>query len=144
VRVLGPLQVRRGGEEVDPRGPRPQLLLAILLASADQVVALDRLIADPYGDDPPPTARKSAQVHISNLRRAFGDDGPLTTLPGGYMFDTSGVEVDAIVFEREVGAAVALAASDPERASASGATDGTDWPSMASVESHRPARSDAS
>ena len=56
-RVLGPLEVvGPGGAAVDVGGAKPRALLALLLAEAGRVVAVDRIVATLWGDDPPPTA----------------------------------------------------------------------------------------
>lgn len=82
--VLGPLLVQ------DTRGPvtlasaKQRALLAILLLETPHVVPVERLIDELWGNDPPPTATKALQVHVSQLRRALGADQPIVTLPSGY------------------------------------------------------------
>ena len=51
-RVLGPLDVRRGGRSVAPAGARRRCLLAMLLLDADQVVPVERLIDGVWGESP--------------------------------------------------------------------------------------------
>ncbi len=113
VQVLGPLRVERGGEQLDLRGPRSRLLLAILVVAADQPVSYSRLVDDLYGDDPPATARKSIQVHVSNLRRELGE-GVIVTNSDGYQLVTELVSIDASEFANEVDAAGALVETDPQ------------------------------
>ena len=55
-RVLGPLEVLVDGTPVPLGGPRQRALLALLLAQANEVVPVDRLIDGVWGDDPPETA----------------------------------------------------------------------------------------
>ena len=82
--VLGPLLVQ------DTRGPvtlasaKQRALLAILLLETPHVVPVERLIDELWGNDPPPTAAKALQVHVSQLRRALGAAQPIVTLPSGY------------------------------------------------------------
>ncbi|MDW3212522.1 MAG: BTAD domain-containing putative transcriptional regulator [Ilumatobacteraceae bacterium] len=116
IRVLGPVVVERDGEPVDIGGPKPTLLLALLTAVSHQVVSVDTLIDGLWGDDPPATARKALQVHVSNVRRALGAEFPLRTAGGGYVVDRDRLDVDAIRFESELAAAVAALPSDPRSA----------------------------
>lgn len=118
VRVLGPIQVLRHGTAIDLGGARPRLALAILVAAAGRVVTLEDLIDGLYGEDPPPTARKSAQVHVSNLRRRMGDAHAITTVGGGYAVETRRVEIDALRFAAEHERLARLIEDDPVVASA--------------------------
>lgn len=113
VRVLGPLSVFVDGRPVEIGGPKPTLLLALLIARAGEVVSSDALIDGLWGDDPPPTARKAVQVHVSNLRRALGDDFPLHTSAGGYLVDGADLTIDAVQFERVVVDAGAVLEDEP-------------------------------
>ncbi len=114
--VLGPLRLLVDGEEVALGGPRPRLLLALLLVAGGRPVSIERLIDDLYGEDPPATARKSVQVHVSNLRRSLDRAEAIITTADGYRLHED-VEIDATVFASAVEEAVALAPSDPRRAS---------------------------
>jgi DNA-binding SARP family transcriptional activator/WD40 repeat protein/energy-coupling factor transporter ATP-binding protein EcfA2 len=119
VRVLGPLSVHIDGRQMEVGGPKPTLLLALLIARPGVVVSLDALIDGLWGDDPPPTARKAVQVHVSNLRRALGDEFPLCTAAGGYLVDADELHIDAVEFERTVAAAGAVLEDDPGTAAKS-------------------------
>jgi DNA-binding SARP family transcriptional activator len=66
-RILGPLEVSSEGRAVDLGGAKPRALLAMLLLDANSVVSKDRLIDALWEDDPPETAQKALQVHISGL-----------------------------------------------------------------------------
>jgi DNA-binding SARP family transcriptional activator len=113
VRVLGPVSVHIDGRQVEVGGPKPTLLLALLIARPGVVVSSDALIDGLWGNDPPPTARKAVQVHVSNLRRALGDDFPLRTSAGGYLVDADELNIDAVHFERAVAAAGAALEDEP-------------------------------
>ncbi len=113
VHVLGPVTVLVGGRPVDVGGPKPTLLLALLVACAGAVVSWEALIDGLWGEDPPPTARKAVQVHVSNLRRVLGDEFPLHTSSGGYLLDADRVAIDAIEFERTVDTASRAMERDP-------------------------------
>ncbi|WP_442387489.1 BTAD domain-containing putative transcriptional regulator [Mycobacterium sp.] len=73
LRVLGPLQVRQDGATVTIPGAKPRAILTMLGLHNGSVVSADTLIALLWGDDPPRTAAKALQTHISSLRRALGD-----------------------------------------------------------------------
>ncbi len=111
--VLGPVGLARDGVPIDIGGPKPTLLLALLLSAAGDVVGVETLIDGLWGDDPPATARKAVQVHVSNLRRALGEDFPLETVAGGYVITQHGLDVDATLFEADLAAATASLRRDP-------------------------------
>jgi DNA-binding SARP family transcriptional activator len=99
-RVLGRLEVADGGRPIKLGGERQRALLAILLLGRGEVMSADRLIDDLYGADPPPTAPKSLQAHISRLRKALGPQAPLQRAGTGYVLDLSESELDAERFSR--------------------------------------------
>ena len=96
-RVLGPLEVSEDGRPVDLGGPTQRALLAILLLHAGEVVSVERLIDDLWGDEPPATAVKSLQAHVSRLRRALNGagEGRLQTRGHGYELRVRPGELDA-------------------------------------------------
>ena len=117
VRGLGPLTVYCRDVPLDLGGRRQRVLLAILLAHLDRVVPTDRLIDGLWGEEPPQTARKALQMHVSNLRRSLGDDFPLKTAPGGYLVQSATIDYDVIDFERLVTSATAVLRADAAYAS---------------------------
>jgi DNA-binding SARP family transcriptional activator len=76
--VLGPLQVRRGGVPVSIPGAKPRAILTMLGLHGGSVVSADTLLELLWGNDPPRTAAKALQTHISSLRRTLGDGFVLT------------------------------------------------------------------
>src|SRR3954454_22304148 len=97
--ILGPLRVTNGDEgEIVLGGVKPAAVLAMLLLNANELVMADRLIEDLWEGEPPPTASKTLQVHISRLRRALGEDLIFTT-SGGYVLQVGSEQVDAMRFE---------------------------------------------
>jgi YVTN family beta-propeller protein len=115
-RILGPLEVRDNGREVSIRGRKLQSLLALLLLHAGEVVPRDRLIDDLWGEDPPSTAAKTLQVHVSRLRRELGD--AIVSHGGGYLIRVEPGELDLERFDRLVAEGrKALAEHQPDRAS---------------------------
>jgi YVTN family beta-propeller protein len=99
-RILGPLEIRDNGREVSIRGRKLQSLLALLLLHAGEVVSRDTLIDDLWGEDPPTTAAKTLQVHVSRLRRELGD--AIVSHGGGYSIRVEPGELDLERFEQLV------------------------------------------
>lgn len=99
-RVLGPLEVSEDGRPVDLGGPTQRALLAILLVHASEVVSVERLIDELWGDEPPATAVKTLQAHVSRLRRALNaaGEGRLQTRGHGYELRVRPGELDADQF----------------------------------------------
>lgn len=76
-RVLGPIQVVDELDEViDVGAPAQRLVLGQLLFHPNRVVSTDALVDAVWGDDPPPTARRSHR-HTSpgSARRSAGRAG---------------------------------------------------------------------
>ncbi len=119
-RILGPLEVARDGEPLPLGGGRQRTLLADLLIHRNQVVSIDRLIDDLWGEDPPETAANVLQVHISGLRKALGDGAnqPLITRKPGYLLRVGAEELDADRFESLVAQGKASLERDPAMAAA--------------------------
>ncbi|CAN5308678.1 hypothetical protein BH23ACT9_BH23ACT9_07170 [soil metagenome] len=57
IHLLGPVRVDRAGLPVPVRGRLPLGILALLANSASQVVAVEHLIQQLWGEAPPPAAR---------------------------------------------------------------------------------------
>jgi YVTN family beta-propeller protein len=122
-RILGPLEVTDQGREPAIATGKQRALLAILLLHANEVVSSDRLIEELWGDQPPASAAKSLQVHVSRLRSALqedkgnGPDSVVVTRGGGYLIRVGPGQLDLERFERllEEGSG-ALADGAPERA----------------------------
>nr|WP_193791131.1 BTAD domain-containing putative transcriptional regulator [Mycobacterium paraense] len=90
--VLGPLQVRQVGLPVAIPGAKPRAILTMLGLHDGSVVSADSLVELLWGDDPPRTAAKALQTHISLLRRTLGEGFVLTQGTGWTLAET---EVDA-------------------------------------------------
>ncbi|MGH9277389.1 MAG: AfsR/SARP family transcriptional regulator, partial [Acidimicrobiales bacterium] len=123
LRILGPFEATCYDRRVDLGGPKPRVVLALLVIHANQVVSADRLIDAVWPDSPPASALNTLQTYISHLRQAFaaaaagtgGDIAPLVrTQAPGYALAVEPDAIDARRFERllDEGRA-ALAASDP-------------------------------
>jgi DNA-binding SARP family transcriptional activator len=96
-RILGPLQVLREGRPVALEAPKQRTLLAVLLLHANEVVSTERLVDELWGDRPPPTAVKTLQVHVSQLRKALGGN-TIVTSGRGYVARVAAAEIDAARF----------------------------------------------
>lgn len=90
--VLGPLQVRQYGLPVSIPGAKPRAVLTMLGLHGGSVVSAETLLELLWGDEPPRTAAKALQTHISSLRRALGD-GFVLTAGTGWTLSTT--EIDA-------------------------------------------------
>jgi DNA-binding SARP family transcriptional activator/ABC-type branched-subunit amino acid transport system substrate-binding protein/DNA-binding beta-propeller fold protein YncE len=117
-RILGPLEVVGQHGELVLGGGRQRSLLVLLLLHANDVVSSDRLIEELWSGAPPPTAAKTVQVYVSQLRKVLRDsDGacPLLTRGHGYVLCVEPGELDLERFER--------ALADGRRALQRGAPD---------------------
>ena len=122
-RVLGPLEVWRGGQQLGVRGAKPRALLAMLLLHAGEAVSTDRLIDALWGERPPASAENALQAHVAALRRALdpdrqnrGADGVLITRAPGYLFRVADDELDIAHFERLVAEGRSALQADPAAA----------------------------
>jgi DNA-binding SARP family transcriptional activator len=103
-RILGPLEVTREGSALPLGGTKQRAVLAVLLLHANEVVSSDALIDRLWGENPPPTAGKALQVHVSGLRKALGADALVTRAPG-YLVRVEQGDLDLHRFEQLVGEA---------------------------------------
>jgi DNA-binding SARP family transcriptional activator len=98
-RILGPLEVNSDGQLLDLGGAKQRSLLAVLLLHANQVVSRDRLVEALWESEPPETANKALQVHVSALRKLLGKER-LETRPPGYLLRVADDELDFGRFQR--------------------------------------------
>jgi YVTN family beta-propeller protein len=105
-RILGPLGVCSEGRELSLGGAKQRALLAVLLLHANEVVSVDRLVDELWGDRPPATAFKVVQVYVSQLRKALRgrrgrgeEERVLVTRAPGYMLCVEPGQLDADRFE---------------------------------------------
>ena len=98
--ILGPLLVHGPDGPVEIKAPKHRALLAMLLLShREAAVTAERLIDALWGEDPPATAHKALQVHVSQLRRALGPENAIVTLPAGYAVRLEPGDLDLERFE---------------------------------------------
>jgi DNA-binding SARP family transcriptional activator len=114
-RLLGPLQVRAGGRILEIRRQKQRALVAALALRAGDVVTVDRLVDDLWGEQPPRTARHALENYVSEVRGILGKD-LIVTHPGGYQLAVEPDQVDVVRFERLL--ATARGGTAEERAEA--------------------------
>ena len=95
--VLGPLVVDAASAPVALRASHRRLL-SILLLEPDRGRDADELIDQYWPGGPPPTARPSLQMHVSELRRRLGP-GLVRTSGAGYAVDLTGHQLDRLEFD---------------------------------------------
>ena len=101
-RILGPLEVRDGGQPVDLGTPKQRSMLALLVLHAGTPVPADRLADLLWGGAPPARAEVSLRSYAANLRKALGRDDVLTSAGGGYRLAVADHDIDAHRFEAAV------------------------------------------
>lgn len=118
--VLGPLECQSVNRSLNISGTLQRSLLATLLAAEGVPVAVDSLVSELWGDEPPPHWENALQAHISRLRRridAVADRSTrLIVEHSGYCLRTADDAVDAKVFMRQFDDARFLGATDPRAA----------------------------
>lgn len=99
VRVLGPLEIWVDGEQLALGGGKQRAVLAALLLRAGEVVPVERLVDEVWGDDPPPSAPHTLESYVSRLRQRLNGCGPQLSRRGaGYSIDLGAATFDAGVF----------------------------------------------
>ncbi len=103
--MLGGLGVLVDGSPADLGGPKPQALLALLVAAEGRPVSVPHLVDQIWGEDPPARAEASLQSYVARLRkeleparRARATTDRLRTHPGGYSLAVAAGDVDARQF----------------------------------------------
>jgi SARP family transcriptional regulator, regulator of embCAB operon len=109
-RILGQLEVHNGSEDCTPTAPKQREVLGLLLTRADRTILIPDLLEELWGNDLPPTAVRTLQTYIYQLReklaraystgtRAEHPAEPIITQPHGYMLKIRpGDEMDAQSF----------------------------------------------
>ncbi|QPP05839.1 AAA family ATPase [Streptomyces bathyalis] len=120
-RVLGPLDIRARGRQLQITAPRLQAVLGALLLRADEVVPAQHLMDSVWEDNLPADPANQIAVCVSMLRRKLERAGAgrdlLLTHPPGYRFVADGVRLDTFtVRQLRDEAREHLAAGDSEAA----------------------------
>ena len=113
-RVLGPLEVASGSEQIALGGAKQRAVLAVLLLRAGEVVPVDRLVDEVWGADPPPSAAHTLESYVSRLRQLLNGHGPMLVRRGsGYAIELGDARLDAQAFvDLQERAALAAAMDD--------------------------------
>lgn len=104
-RILGSVDVVAHGQSLAPGGRRERALLALLLLSANRVVASERLVDELWPDRAPKEALHSLRVAVSRLRKALHEVGGaevLVTQSPGYLIRADPEALDLVRFEHLV------------------------------------------
>jgi DNA-binding SARP family transcriptional activator len=102
VRLLGPLEVSGPGEPVRWTGPRRRAVFGLLALRSGRLVSRSSLIDALWGEQAPPTATKTLQGHVAQVRKALavaGLGGVVVTRDPGYVLDLRQVSVDVHRFD---------------------------------------------
>ncbi|MEJ8643860.1 BTAD domain-containing putative transcriptional regulator [Streptomyces sp. MS1.HAVA.3] len=91
--VFGPLTIRRNGRAVEIPQAKHRVLVAALLLRANRPVTSEELMQQLWGNDPPPTARKTLQGYIARLRKVLGAE-VVVSRASGYAIVTDGDRLD--------------------------------------------------
>jgi predicted ATPase/DNA-binding SARP family transcriptional activator len=117
VRILGPLEVREGSEQLVVASPRQRSILALLAINAPDVVSVDRIVDELWGENPPESAQSTVRYHISKLRSALGEAAAcVVTRSPGYVLEVAPEAIDAHRFGSKAAEGRALIVAEPERA----------------------------
>jgi DNA-binding SARP family transcriptional activator len=105
-RILGRLEVRSQRGLVDVGPPKQRAVLVMLLLQANEVLSVDRLMDQLWGDAAPPQAISSLRAYVANLRRVLEPDRAAGSRPGvivtrapGYLLNADPNSIDAVSFE---------------------------------------------
>ena len=96
-RLLGPLDALVDGRPVALGGRHQRAVLALLLASANELVPLERVIDGIWEDSPPDTAANLVQGYVSQLRKLLGRDAIATHASGRYACAVTQISPSALV-----------------------------------------------
>lgn len=75
LRLLGPVELRWGGEHIALGGPMQRAIVALLSIKRGSSVPIDSIVANIWGQSPPAQVRKSLSTQVARLRRALTDAG---------------------------------------------------------------------
>jgi DNA-binding SARP family transcriptional activator len=100
LRVLGPIELWRGGTRVELRGSKLSTVLAALMLANDHVLSDQSLVELLWGENPPATAQAQIQTYASRLRGILGDEVRIARHRHGYRLAVTRGDLDLTEFER--------------------------------------------
>jgi WD40 repeat protein/DNA-binding SARP family transcriptional activator len=116
-RLLGPLEVASDdGVALSIGSGRQRALLALLILHGNELVAIDRLVDELWGESPPPTAPNMLANQVSALRQALGRNGRLETRGSAYRLNVRPGELDVDRFDELVASGRSQLETDPDEA----------------------------
>ncbi|MFD4669165.1 BTAD domain-containing putative transcriptional regulator [Lentzea sp. NPDC058450] len=98
-RVLGPIAVAVGEEDVALRSAKQRTLLSVLLRHANTPVSSRQLI-ETLWEVPPASARENVRLYVHQLKRTLDLGDRITREPSGYRLRIEPGELDADRFEQ--------------------------------------------
>src|ERR1700722_19638545 len=102
-RLLGALEVINNNINLTPSAPKLREVLALLVLRNNQLVQIDTLMDELWGENPPLSALSTLQTYIYKLRKILfdqSDDVTLVTKPAGYLALIPPENVDVRRFEK--------------------------------------------
>jgi SARP family transcriptional regulator, regulator of embCAB operon len=108
-KVLGPLEMSIDERLCTPHAAKVRQVLALILFRANQVVSLDSLIEELWGNHPPRSAVTTTQTYIYQLRKTIAGhtstavaEATIRTVPPGYVLSIDDHQLDSRRFSRLV------------------------------------------
>jgi SARP family transcriptional regulator, regulator of embCAB operon len=102
--ILRPLRVVDENGARSITAPKVELLLAVLLSRADQLVTTSTIMAELWPEQPPRRAAAGLHVYVSQLRKFLHRPdrarSPIVTHKAGYLLTLDSDELDAEIFLR--------------------------------------------
>lgn len=102
--ILGPIRVMDGNAVSAISARKIEVLLAMLLVRADQVVGTDKLMTAIWGEDLPRRATAGLHVYVSQLRKFLArpnqTESPIVTSQSGYLLRLGEDQLDVHDFQR--------------------------------------------
>ena len=102
LRVLGPVEVRAGGQVLDAGHARRRAVLVVLLLDLGRVVPVEALVDRVWGDEPPVSVLNTLYGYIARLRSVItqaADPGvTLSRQSGGYLLQAETEQLDLCRF----------------------------------------------
>ncbi len=103
VRLFGGVDATDSGRAIDLGPAKRRAVLAALALSAGAAVPVSRLIELVWGAEPPRTADKTLQAHVTRLRAVLGRDA-IVRVGAAYRLDLPADAVDVLRFQHRLGA----------------------------------------
>jgi DNA-binding SARP family transcriptional activator len=104
--ILGPLRLIDGDHCISLSAQKMEVLLAALIVRSDQVVSIDQLIEEIWGEKPPRQPTAAVHVYISHLRKFLNTsdrtENPIVTRPPGYLLRIEPDQLDLQIFQESV------------------------------------------